>query len=97
MATGTPVVAWRAGSVPEVVVDGVTGHICDSLEEMIAAVRRVGAIDRADCRAHVERNFSGAAMTDGYLRAYDKLLADTATSRTVEARPTPSSRALPGR
>ena len=74
MATGTPVIAWRAGSVPEVVVDGVTGYICSSLEEMVEAVRRVGGIDRTACRAYVEHRFTGAAMTDGYLQAYARLL-----------------------
>jgi glycosyltransferase involved in cell wall biosynthesis len=74
MATGTPVIASRVGSVPEVVEDGVTGFVCDSLSQMTAAVARVGELDRAACRRRVEERFSPAAMADGYERAYAALL-----------------------
>ena len=70
MATGTPVVAARAGSVPEVVVDGVTGFVADTLHDLAEAIPRVKELDRRACRAHVERKFSAGAMTDGYERAY---------------------------
>lgn len=75
MATGTPVVAFNAGSVPEVVQDGVTGFICNTVDEMVTAVGRVGSIDRAACRARVEERFSATAMTDGYERAYRSMLS----------------------
>jgi glycosyltransferase involved in cell wall biosynthesis len=75
MATGTPVVAFNAGSVPEVVEDGVTGYICSTVDEMVKAVGRVGALDRAACRARVENFFSATVMADGYERAYRSLLA----------------------
>src|SRR4029078_3479148 len=58
MATGTPVIAYRAGSVPEVVQDGVTGFGCDSLRDMVEAVARIPEIDRRACRSRVERYFS---------------------------------------
>jgi glycosyltransferase involved in cell wall biosynthesis len=74
MATGTPVIAYRAGSVPEVVVDGVTGFVCDTLHGMIEAVARIPTIDRRACRAHVEAHFSAAAMADGYERVYRTLV-----------------------
>ena len=70
MATGTPAIAWRCGSVPEVLVDGVTGFVCDSMDEMVAAVERVGQLSRAACRRHVETRFSGEAMADVYERVY---------------------------
>jgi glycosyltransferase involved in cell wall biosynthesis len=70
MATGTPVIAYRAGAVPEVVADGVTGFVCDTVREMTDAVGQVGRLDRAACRRHVERRFSARAMADGYERAY---------------------------
>jgi glycosyltransferase involved in cell wall biosynthesis len=70
MATGTPVVAYRAGSVPEVVRDGVTGFVCNTLSDMIDAVPRVAQLDRAACRQHVEQRFSAHAMADGYERVY---------------------------
>lgn len=74
MATGTPVVAYRAGSVPEVVADGVTGFVCDTVHDMVEAIPRVRGLDRRACRAHVERLFSPEAMADGYERAYTSLL-----------------------
>jgi glycosyltransferase involved in cell wall biosynthesis len=75
MATGTPVVAYRAGSVPEVVEDGMTGFVCESVAEMAAAIAQVKELDRRACRARVERLFSPAAMADGYERVYTALLA----------------------
>jgi len=74
MATGTPVIAYRAGSAAEVVRDGVTGFVCDTLHDMIEAVPRVRSLDRHACRAHVERHFSPAAMAAGYERVYAALL-----------------------
>ncbi len=73
MATGTPVVAYRARSVDEVVVDGVTGYISDTVHGMVEAVGRIGAIDRRACRAHAEEHFSAEAMADGYERVYRTL------------------------
>lgn len=70
MATGTPVIAYRAGSVPEVVVDGVTGFVCDSIKGMVEAIPRVAGLDRSASRLHVERNFSAAPMASGYEGAY---------------------------
>ncbi len=67
MATGTPVVAYRNGAVPEVVVDGKTGYIVDPIrgaDGLAAAVSKAGALDRAACRAHVEANFTAEKMLD---------------------------------
>lgn len=66
MACGTPVIAFRRGSVPEIVVDGVTGFIVDTVEEMAEAMKRVDEIDRRACREHVERNFTVEKMVDRY-------------------------------
>jgi len=71
MASGTPVIALRNGSVDEVIDDGVTGFICDGVDEMVAAVGQLGEIDPAVCRATVEGRFSVAAMTAGYERLYE--------------------------
>lgn len=76
MATGTPVIAYRGGSVAEVIVDGVTGFICDTLHQMVEAVPRVRALDRLACRLHAEAKFSSAAMADGYGRTYDLLVGN---------------------
>ena len=73
LACGTPVVALRAGSVPEVIRDGVTGFICESEDALVAAVGRICEIDRARCREEAERRFSGGAMADRYERVYERL------------------------
>jgi len=70
MACGTPVIAIGRGSVPEVVVDGVTGFIVTDLDTATAAVQRIGELDRLAARKHVEDHFSAERMTDGYLRVY---------------------------
>ena len=75
MACGTPVVAWRNGSVPEVVADSETGFIVESVEEMAAAVGRVGELDPHVLRARMEERFSAEAMVTGYERAYRHALA----------------------
>ncbi|HEU5074308.1 MAG TPA: glycosyltransferase family 4 protein [Polyangiaceae bacterium] len=74
LACGTPVVAFRNGSVPEVLVHGETGFIVDTLEEAIAAAGQVESIDRARCRAHFERCFSVETMAKNYEQAYERLL-----------------------
>jgi glycosyltransferase involved in cell wall biosynthesis len=76
MACGTPVVAWRNGSVPEVVDDGVTGFVVDSMDELVRAIGRVGELDPRAARARVEERFSAAAMVTGYERAYERVLAE---------------------
>jgi glycosyltransferase involved in cell wall biosynthesis len=74
MACGVPVIARRSGSVPEVIIDGKTGFICDSVLEMVLACRRIDEIDRGFCRQHVEQRFSAPVMADGYLAAYERLM-----------------------
>jgi glycosyltransferase involved in cell wall biosynthesis len=73
LACGTPVVARPCGSVPEIVRDGETGFVADTLEELVRAVKRVDLIDRARCRAEVERRFTDVAMADRYEAVYREL------------------------
>jgi glycosyltransferase involved in cell wall biosynthesis len=87
MATGTPVIATRAGSVPEVVVDGVTGFVCRTMRELIEAVPRVRELDRAACRRHVEEHFSPRAMADGYEQVYAALNAAHSKEPTLPTAP----------
>ncbi len=75
LAAGTPVIALRRGSVPEVIEDGVTGFICDDVDEMTEAVGRIGELDPEACRRGAER-FSGDRMCRGYLEVYRSLLAN---------------------
>ncbi|MEV0587175.1 glycosyltransferase family 4 protein [Nonomuraea sp. NPDC050310] len=75
MACGTPVVTLRRGAAPEVVQDGVTGFVLDSVAGFPEAVEAAGRLDPAGCRAHVERKFSVPVMAEGYERLYRKLVA----------------------
>ena len=70
LACGTPVVGFRRGSVPEVVEHGVTGFVCDTTEEMVAAVGRVPDLDRRASRDRCERMFSDRAIVDAYESLY---------------------------
>lgn len=73
MATGTPVVTFRSGSTPEIVVDGVTGFICDTMRQMLSAIEKVSNLDRRACREHVERHFTPDVMVAGYEEIYERL------------------------
>jgi glycosyltransferase involved in cell wall biosynthesis len=75
MAVGTPVIAWRNGSVPEIVEHGRTGLIVDSIEQAVDAVRRVGDMDRAAVRQQFERRFTASRMAKNYLAVYQRLVA----------------------
>ena len=70
LACGTPVVARRRGSVPEVVSDGVTGLIGETDDDLVSLCTRVDRIDRAVCRREAVRRFSPRAMVDGYEAIY---------------------------
>jgi glycosyltransferase involved in cell wall biosynthesis len=74
MACGTPVIAYRRGSVAEVVDDGVTGFVVDNEDEAIAAVKRIGQLDRRTVRATFETRFDARRMAKDYLRHYEALL-----------------------
>lgn len=73
LACGTPVVAYRRGSVPEVIEDGVTGFVVSDLHEAVEAVKRVGDLDRGDCRRCFEERFTSARMAAGYVRLYREI------------------------
>lgn len=70
MACGTPVIAIDRGSMPELIVDGVTGFLVDTPDEAIAALDRIAEIDRAQCRKRVEDHFTVDRMADAYLALY---------------------------
>ncbi|MBE0446587.1 MAG: glycosyltransferase family 4 protein [Actinobacteria bacterium] len=74
MACGTPVVALRNGSSPEVVEHGKVGYVVDTLNEMVEAVKMVSDIDPRACRDYVLANFSPEKMADGYEKNYRKIL-----------------------
>jgi glycosyltransferase involved in cell wall biosynthesis len=71
MACGTPVIAYRSGSVPEVVDDGITGFIVEGEDEALEAIRRLSALDRRRVRAHFEERFTAKRMAEQYFQAYE--------------------------
>jgi glycosyltransferase involved in cell wall biosynthesis len=75
LACGTPVLASRLGSAPEIVEDGVTGFLCDSVDDVATAFARVDEIDRAACRKAAEGHFSAERMVREHLELYTRLLA----------------------
>jgi glycosyltransferase involved in cell wall biosynthesis len=75
MACGCPVIATPRGSVPELVHDGQTGFIVADVEQAVEAARRVGTLDRAACRRHVQEHFTVDRMVEGYERVYRATLA----------------------
>jgi len=75
MSSGTPVIAWRHGSAPEIIEDGVSGFIVDSIDEAVAAVERVKAMPRAAVRRCFEARFTATRMAKDYVAAYQRLLS----------------------
>ena len=76
MACGTPVIAFRSGSVPEVVDHGITGFVVSNEEEAIQAIGRLGELDRRRIRAQFEKRFTSRRMADEYLNHYAGLAPD---------------------
>jgi len=79
LACGVPIVAFRCGSVAEVVEHGVTGFVVDSLDEAIAATRRIDELSREACRAAFELRFSAPRMARDYLQIYERVAARAET------------------
>src|SRR5215475_11363551 len=75
MACGTPVIALRAGAVPEVIQDGVTGIICDSPDQLADAIHDVDRIDASACRRDVAMRFNSGILASGYAAAYRTAIA----------------------
>lgn len=87
LACGTPVLAYRRGSIPEIIEDGVTGFISENIGEMAASVTRVDSIDRARCRAAFDQRFTARRMAQDYVKCYERLIE----ARYVTAEVQPSN------
>jgi glycosyltransferase involved in cell wall biosynthesis len=79
MACGTPVIAYRSGSVPEVITDGVNGFIVDDIDGAVDAVGRLNELDRAEVRAAFEDRFTAGRMARDYVRLYGELTRPAST------------------
>ncbi|MFZ0319975.1 MAG: glycosyltransferase family 4 protein [Candidatus Sulfotelmatobacter sp.] len=84
LACGTPVIAYRSGSVPEVLKDGVTGFIVDDVDDAVIAVSHLHGINRRTCRTYFEEHFTDERMASDYSNIYQNLIGKETTSITVE-------------
>ena len=75
MALGCPVISFARGAAPELVVDGETGFLVRTVEEMVQALPKIDEIDREAARSHVERHFSARVMAENYTRVYEQVRA----------------------
>ncbi|MBK8378186.1 MAG: glycosyltransferase family 4 protein [Nitrospira sp.] len=78
LACGTPVLAYRRGSIPEIIGHGVTGFISENLDEMVSQVDKLGTIDRNRCRQMFDERFTAQRMTTDYVKIYQQLITDAA-------------------
>jgi glycosyltransferase involved in cell wall biosynthesis len=85
MACGTPVIAYRNGSVPEIIKDGITGFIVENQEQAIAAATNIGRIDRRRCRQLFEERFAARVMATRYLDVYQELLNSQVGDKRIAA------------
>jgi len=76
LACGTPVLAYRRGSIPEIIDHGVTGFVCETLDEMVEAVGQVSLIDRRRCRAAFDERFTADRMARDYVALYERILEE---------------------
>jgi glycosyltransferase involved in cell wall biosynthesis len=84
MACGTPVIAYPNGSVPEIMLDGVTGFVVSNIPQAVEAVESIGQLDRRACRRHFELNFTDDRMANEYVSLYHELVDPASASITVE-------------
>ncbi len=81
MLCGTPVIAFRRGSVPEIVEDGVTGFVVETADEMQRAIRRIGSLDRAEIRARAVERWSADRMAAQYVTLYEHAIERRRSAR----------------
>jgi len=84
MACGTPVIAFRRGSVPEIVAEGMSGFVVETIEEAVTAVGRAIHLDRAKVRAEFDRRFTAERMARDYVNIYSKLVSKRSRSVQLE-------------
>jgi len=75
MACGTPVIAFKEGSMPELIEHGKTGFLVDSAEEAVRALKKIKRVSRSYCREYVKKNFPLKRMVNRYERLYKKILS----------------------
>lgn len=83
MSCGTPVIAFPYGAMPELITDGDTGYLCQSLEDMIVKIGQISSLNRQKCRENVEKLFSTETMCKAYLNTYYELLSEKTPLREI--------------
>ena len=84
LACGTPVIAWRNGSVPEILENGKTGFVVETIAEAVEAARKIESLDRRVCRRAFEERFDSVRMARNYVRVYERLIHES-PSRILES------------
>ena len=74
LASGTPVISFSEGGIPEQIVNGVTGFICDTYDDLAIAMRNIDKINPRDCRAYAEKHFSVQRMANDYVVLYQRVI-----------------------
>ena len=92
LACGTPVLAYRRGSIPEIIEDGVTGFVCEHAGEMAAVVERVARLDRRQCRRAFEERFTVERMVQDYLKVYEQVVRTDVRASVPRLRPRATAR-----
>jgi len=87
MACGTPVIAWPCGSVPEIMQDGVTGHVVSTIDEAVEAVSKIEKFDRSRCRAAFDAHWTSARMAADYIKIYSRLVEELKQPERREKKP----------
>jgi glycosyltransferase involved in cell wall biosynthesis len=83
MACGTPIVAYRRGSVPEVIDEGVTGLIVQTVDQAVKGIARISRLSRKRCRRIFEERFTASRMATNYVGIYERLIEDRAEEKTL--------------
>jgi glycosyltransferase involved in cell wall biosynthesis len=76
MMCGTPVIAFKRGSMKELIVDGKTGFLVDNIEEAVVAVKKTAGIKRSECRDHAMEKFSSDTMALSYMKLYEQVVTN---------------------
>jgi glycosyltransferase involved in cell wall biosynthesis len=95
MACGTPVIAFRSGSVPEVIDEGVTGFVVDDEAQAVQAVKRLGELDRRCVRERFEERFTAGRMAADYVSHYQSVVNGGSAKYRREGLPTGEESATP--
>jgi len=89
LATGTPVIAWRMGALPEIVDHGISGFLVENVVAAAGSVEHIGQLDRGNCRAIAETRFADSVMAAAYSEVYRRLSATTSGRGPASQAPSP--------